>query len=56
MIYQFTYRGITKCRECPMCEWGATFDDYDKCNLSEKYLFPDRSDIPDDCPLVEVND
>ena len=56
MIYQFTYNAITKCRECPMAEYYETFDGYDWCNLSETYIFHDGSTIPDDCPLVEVND
>ena len=54
MKYQFEIKKpIARCRECPMCEWGETFDDYDRCGLSDRYLFPDR-DRPDDCPLIEA--
>ena len=55
MIYQFTHRGITKCRDCPMRN-SDVFGDYDKCNLSGKLILSENSTVPDDCPLVEVND
>ena len=56
MIYQFTHRGITKCRECPCCSFASDSLDYDICNITDSIITVWAESIPDDCPLVEVND
>ena len=52
-IYQFQYKKINKCADCPCCNLNCSTDDY-YCGITQHDIdYKDVTKIPTWCPLKE---